>query len=45
MPIYFFSLPEIGALKSGMVANVRPVVPIAAAYLLFGELPRPEEGR
>ena len=44
VPIYFAAPPKIGALKSGMVTNVRPVASIAAAYLVFGELLGPVQG-
>jgi drug/metabolite transporter (DMT)-like permease len=38
IPIYYASIPLIGALKSAMVTNIQPVVSIIAAYFLFGEL-------
>ncbi|HZD25950.1 MAG TPA: DMT family transporter, partial [Alphaproteobacteria bacterium] len=41
VPIYFFALARIGALKSGVITNLQPVVSIVAAYLLFGELLAP----
>lgn len=36
-PVYFAGVARIGALKSGMLANIQPVTSIAAAFLLFGE--------
>ena len=41
MPIYFLALGRIGALKSGVITNLQPVVSISAAYLLFGEVLTP----
>jgi drug/metabolite transporter (DMT)-like permease len=38
IPIYYASIPMIGALKSAMVTNIQPVVSIVAAFALFGEL-------
>jgi len=38
IPIYYASIPLIGALKSAMVTNIQPVVSIIAAYFMFGEL-------
>ncbi|MDP6344794.1 MAG: DMT family transporter [Alphaproteobacteria bacterium] len=38
VPIYFVALARIGALNSGMLSNVQPVVSIAAAFLFFGEI-------
>lgn len=38
IPLYFASIPRIGALKSAMVANVQPVVSIVAAFALYREL-------
>jgi drug/metabolite transporter (DMT)-like permease len=37
VPAYFISIGMIGALKSGMVTNLQPVVSIAVAFILFGE--------
>ena len=36
-PVYFAGIARIGALKSGMLANIQPVTSIVAAFLLFGE--------
>ena len=36
-PVYFAGVARIGALKSGMLANIQPVTSIVAAFLLFGE--------
>ena len=36
-PVYFAGIARIGALKSGMIANIQPVTSIVAAFLLFGE--------
>jgi DME family drug/metabolite transporter len=44
VPIYFVALPLVGALKSGIVTNVQPLITIAAAYLLFGEVLSPVQG-
>ena len=38
LPLYFVAIPKIGAMKSGMLTNVQPVVSIVAAFLLFGEV-------
>ena len=38
LPLYFVAIARIGALKSGMLANVQPVTSIVAARALFGEL-------
>jgi len=37
VPAYFISIGMIGALKSGMITNLQPVVSIAVAFVLFGE--------
>lgn len=37
IPLYFASIPKIGAETSSIVNNLQPVTSIAAAYLLFGE--------
>lgn len=37
VPIYIISIGLIGALKSGMITNLQPVVSIVAAFLLYGE--------
>ena len=37
VPAYFIAIGMIGALKSGMVTNLQPVVSIVAAFVLFGE--------
>jgi len=37
VPVYFVSIGIIGALKSGLITNLQPVVSIAAAFVLFGE--------
>ena len=44
VPIYFVALPKIGALKSGIVTNVQPVVSILAAFVVFGEVLSPVQG-
>ncbi|MBT3535138.1 MAG: EamA family transporter [Rhodospirillaceae bacterium] len=41
MPLYFLALTYIGAMKSAMFTNAQPLVSIAAAYLLFGEIMTP----
>jgi drug/metabolite transporter (DMT)-like permease len=41
IPAYFISIGMIGALKSGMITNLQPVVSIFAAFLLFGETMTP----
>ncbi len=38
IPLYYASIPMIGALKSAMVTNIQPIVSIIAAFLLFGEV-------
>lgn len=38
LPFYFIAIVRVGAMKSAMLSNVQPLVSIAAAYLLFGEL-------
>ena len=38
LPLYYLALPRIGALKTGMVGNLQPVVSIVVAYLLFTEV-------
>ena len=38
VPLYFLGLARIGALKSAMLSNIQPVVSIAAAWLMFGDL-------
>ena len=38
LPLYYLALPRIGALKTGMVGNLQPVISIVAAYLLFTEV-------
>lgn len=37
IPLYFASIPKIGAETSSIVNNLQPVTSIAAAFLLFGE--------
>ena len=37
IPLYFASIPKIGAETSSIVNNLQPVTSIIAAYLLFGE--------
>lgn len=37
IPLYFASIPKIGAETSSIINNLQPVTSIAAAYLLFGE--------
>jgi DME family drug/metabolite transporter len=44
VPAYFIALPLVGALKSGIVTNVQPLITITAAYLLFGEVLSPIQG-
>ena len=41
IPLYFLAIPRIGALRSGVVTNVQPVVSILAAYAMFGEVLTP----
>lgn len=41
IPLYFLAIPRIGALRSGVVTNVQPVVSIVAAYAMFGEVLTP----
>lgn len=41
IPLYFLAIPLIGALRSGVVTNVQPVVSILAAWLMFGEVLTP----
>jgi len=41
VPLYFLSLVRIGALKSGVITNLQPLVSILAALLLFGEILTP----
>ena len=37
-PMYLYALAKIGALKTGMAANIQPVFAIFAAWLLFNEI-------
>jgi DME family drug/metabolite transporter len=37
IPLYFASIPRIGAETSAIINNLQPVASIAAAFLLFGE--------
>ena len=37
-PMYLYAIAQIGALKTGMGANIQPVFAILAAWLLFGEI-------
>ncbi len=37
LPLYYLSVPRIGAIKTGMFGNVQPVVSIVAAFVFFGE--------
>jgi drug/metabolite transporter (DMT)-like permease len=37
-PMYLFAIAQIGALKAGMATNIQPVVAIAEAWALFGEV-------
>lgn len=37
IPLYFASIPKIGAETSSIVNNLQPVTSIVAAYLMFGE--------
>jgi DME family drug/metabolite transporter len=37
-PVYFAAIRRIGAVKSGMISNIQPLVSILAAFALFGEL-------
>lgn len=41
VPLYFLGLSYIGAMKSAMFTNTQPLISIAAAYLLFGEIMTP----
>ena len=36
-PAYYVGITRIGALKSGMLGNIRSVTSIVAAFALFGE--------
>jgi DME family drug/metabolite transporter len=38
IPLYFASIPKIGAETSSIVNNLQPVTSIVAAYLMFGEV-------
>ena len=38
IPLWYLAIARIGALRSGVVSNVQPVVSIVAAWLLFGEV-------
>lgn len=38
VPVYFHAITLLGALKSGMISNVQPLVSILAAYVLFTEV-------
>jgi len=37
IPLYFASIPRIGAETSAIINNLQPVTSIAAAFMLFGE--------
>lgn len=41
VPLYFAAIPRVGAVKSAMLSNIQPVMSIAAAFVLFGELLAP----
>ena len=41
VPCFFVAIPIIGAVKSGMIGNLQPLVSILAAYLLYGEVLSP----
>jgi drug/metabolite transporter (DMT)-like permease len=41
IPIWFLAIPRVGALRSGVVSNVQPVVSIVAAWAMFGEVLTP----
>jgi drug/metabolite transporter (DMT)-like permease len=41
IPLWFLAIPRVGALRSGVVSNVQPVVSIVAAWLMFGEVLTP----
>ena len=43
LPLFYLSLPRIGSLKAGMLANVQPVVSIVLAFLVLGELMTPAQ--
>ena len=43
LPLFYLALPRIGSLKAGMIANVQPVVSIALAYLIIGEVMSPAQ--
>lgn len=36
--LYYFSIHRVGPVTSSMIFNVQPVVSVAAAYLVFGEV-------
>ena len=38
LPLFCLALPRVGALKAGMVVNIKPVVSIVAAYLMFAQV-------
>ena len=42
-PMYLYAIARIGALKAGMATNIQPVVAIAQAWVLFGELLSPAQ--
>ena len=41
VPAYFVAVPIVGAVRSGMISNLQPLVSILAAWLLYGELMGP----
>ena len=43
LPLFYLALPRIGSLKAGMIANVQPVVSIALAFPILGELMTPAQ--
>lgn len=38
VPAYFVAIPIVGAVKSGMISNLQPLISILAAYLLYDEV-------
>ena len=38
IPIWYLAIARVGALRSGVVSNIQPVVSIVAAWLMFGEV-------
>lgn len=38
IPLWYLAIARVGALRSGVVSNIQPVVSILAAWLMFGEV-------